>query len=825
MKEITLEMSLKPFKINTHDEIQAVCKSMFTQWLPLVKNAETICVLLWIGDGSELLEYSGDLKEKIEWAKYIGRANEFDGDWNKEGDPEKLSPHAQKYLYMDNPPIFLYEDLKYITQILKEVGIQITGKNIRVGTTFDPGPEFAESEFKYKRHPEICTAGTMGDKSFVVSYETLKGDKCHYRAYPNGIPEGTPFAEFFGKQSQVFLDDMGFDYIWFSNGFGFGAENWATIGPLFSGEKFTNDKEKILDVKQKTLQFWKEFREGCPHYEVQTRGTNLSVGIDFATDGVDTKDIYDGNFNIVPPPNSPWAALDKNFGLEMSGFMSRIAKLPNDSGFMYRFYLHDPWWMNSPWFDRYEGEPHDIYLPLSIARINQSYEIEVPSYMNILTVDTSLGEMPEDAVQHVLPHMNQAIKNMPDQAAPIVWVYPFDEYQSANEEGVYELEKSFYEDWYITSAINTGLPLNTVISTDNFENHQKENANYFKGSIILSPVPRKNSAYEKALFSFLEENGNVLLYGSLTNASKQLLHMLNLKICEGIDGRMKYIDFISEKAEKQGMLYHDAVLSNGKIDTVLDDDKKEVDVISKVTQGSTERICGIHSNHGGKLVWLRGTNCNVAKKGANLLQPLDTSISIHEEEMLRRALCKFDLSIEFIKQDETSKEPALTIHRHNNAFYFSGYVPNTTIGTRLKFPLGIPVMIGHEVLVENGYGIYHFPRSFHKECRVFVQQKENGTISMSEYGPVSVIMKRRVLLEGLKDATIYVFPEAGKEQKCELLLNSEKPNIIGEDFTCELVDTVWGKAYKAEHVTGKIMYSMEFDDVTYLEDKRRKLYE
>lgn len=822
MKEITLEMSLKPFKINTHDEIKAVCKSLFMQWLPLVKNAETVCVLLWIGDGSELLEYSGDMNEKVEWAKYIGRANEFDGDWNKDSDPEKLSPHAQKYLYMENPPIFHYEDIKFITEILKEVGTQITGKNIRVGTTFDPGPEFAESEFKYKRHPEICTAGTMGDKSFVVSYETLNGDTCHYRAYPNGIPEGTPFAEFFGKQCQFFLDDMGFDYIWFSNGFGFGAENWATTGPLFDGEKFTNDKEKILDVKQKTLQFWKEFRAGCPHYEVQTRGTNLSVGIDFATDGVDTKDIYDGDFHIVPPPNSPWAALDKNFGLEMSGYMSRIAKLPNDKEFMYRFYLHDPWWMNSPWFDRYEGEPHDIYLPLSVSRINERYEIEVSSYINLLTVDTSLGEMPEEAVQHVMPHINKAIKRLPDQVAPIVWVYPFNEYQSANEEGVYELEKAFYEDWYITSAINAGLPLNTVLATDNFVNHQQCNIMYFKGSIILSPVPRKNSAYESSLLSFVKEGGNVLLYGSLTNASDTLLQTLNLRIDEGIDGSMQYMDYTYSNDVALQPLFHNSILSDGMIDTVINDESKKNDVISEVVQGNKKRVCGICVEAGGKLAWLRGTNCNSPRKGANLLQPLDSDISIHEEVMLRRTLTKFDMCIEFIKQDKHSKEPAFTIHRHNNAFYFSGYVPDTTIGTRMRFPLGVPILIGHEVHMENGFGIYHFPRSFHKECRVFVEQEEKGTISMSEYGPVSVIMKRRILLEGLKDATIYVFPEAGKEHKCELLLNSEKPNIIGEDFTYELVDTLWGKAYKASHITGRIMYSTEFDEVTYLEDKRRK---
>ena len=84
---------------------------------------------------------------------------------------------------------------------------------------------------------------------------------------------------------------------------------------------------------------------------------NLTVGTDYASDGVDHKMIYEKNPTLLPPPNSPWAALDGNFGLELAGYMSRAAELPNDS-FLFRFYVHDIWWINSPWIDRYEGQPH-----------------------------------------------------------------------------------------------------------------------------------------------------------------------------------------------------------------------------------------------------------------------------------------------------------------------------------------------------------------------------------------------------------------------------------------------------------------------------------
>ena len=73
---------------------------------------------------------------------------------------------------------------------------------------------------------------------------------------------------------------------------------------------------------------------------------------------------------MVPPPNSPWAALDGDFGLELAGYLARIAELPPGDLFPFRYYTHDPWWLNSPWFDRYGREPHDIYLPLATARLN-----------------------------------------------------------------------------------------------------------------------------------------------------------------------------------------------------------------------------------------------------------------------------------------------------------------------------------------------------------------------------------------------------------------------------------------------------------------------
>jgi hypothetical protein len=107
-----------------------------------------------------------------------------------------------------------YRFLKTVVTILKEEGKKAFPEaTIRVGETFDIGPEFALSDFKYNRHTEICTQTSGVDKlGFIDVTSVLKCDDRPYAAYPDGIPDGTLFSSFFGKQAQCFLSDMEFDW-------------------------------------------------------------------------------------------------------------------------------------------------------------------------------------------------------------------------------------------------------------------------------------------------------------------------------------------------------------------------------------------------------------------------------------------------------------------------------------------------------------------------------------------------------------------------------------------------------------------------------------
>ena len=502
--DITLEMSLKPFKKTDSEYIRSVCAKIFEQWRPLLKGRKTISVMLWVGDGSEILDYSGNMDDEFEWCRFVGTANLS---YPQIDEPPETSLHKRKHDYIENAPKMTYGILRRIVECIKAEGKRTYNDAIiRVGETFDIGPEFAISDFKYNRHTECLGKVSNVDKyGFIDATSVLHEDHRYYAAYPDGIPEGTPFATFLGKQSDIFLRDMGFDYLWLSNGLGFSADPWKKTGKIFDGERYY--PEKLIETKNKVFDFWKKFRDACPDVPIETRGTNNSVGIDYASDGVPLYDIYSADFNIVAPPNSPWAAINDNYGLEIMGHMTRTCMLPNDK-FPFRYYLHDPWWINSPWYDRYDGSPCDIYLPMSISRIDKEGKVRSANKLNILSIDNSYGELPDACVNEPLPHLLKAEKNAPDDIAPLVWVYPMREYTTSDDPAL--LEEMNLGDHYICDAINDGFPLCCVTSTDNFLLH---NSSLYNRSVIVSPVPENERVLEK-LIELSADGIGVIVYGS-----------------------------------------------------------------------------------------------------------------------------------------------------------------------------------------------------------------------------------------------------------------------------------------------------------------------
>ena len=543
---VCLEISLKPFGIDkTPEGFERVARELFEQWKPLLKRATGCSVLFWTSDGSEILDYTGKLDDSFEWCRYIGIGN-----WNRnidpESDPDKTSLHHFPINYIENPPEMTYGDLKEIIATMKRVGHELTGFDIEVGETFDPGPEFAYSTFKYERHPEISKGNIMGAKQWVHCASRLHADSRAYAAYPDGIPEGTHIGEFLGRQFMEMKKQLGFDYIWLSNGFGFSLESWNWVGELFDGKSFNFDGAD--EVRKNIAEFWQYFSAEVGDTRVETRGSNLSAGMDIAAHGCPIDEIY--KQNIVAPPNSPWAPLNYRFGLELAGFMTHIAELP-EKGFNLRYYIHDPWWLNSPWFDRYDRSPHDIYLPLAIARLDEKLEVTQPFGLNFLSADDSFGRLPDRCPNEVTPHILTAYNDYPDEAGLITWVYPFDEYCKIGL-GDGHPERIFMDDWFIESAVDMGLPVNTVISDRNFIAADKSG---LRDTILILPVPEAGGRLEAAVFDALDAGVKVILFGSLEFASDKIRSAVGAAMTDGIDGRLKFGTTLALDNTEQGLLF------------------------------------------------------------------------------------------------------------------------------------------------------------------------------------------------------------------------------------------------------------------------------
>ena len=552
LRNVMLEISSKPFRDPSEETMRRVCRTMFEQWKALSDTADVVSVLLWISDGSEILEYSGRPDQTFEWAYWQGCANAQKPAERKAGEEEtemqkrSFFTHPRRYIPDLEPRTYAW--LKRLIEVIREEGNAVAGKPVRIGATFDIGPEFAISDFKYRTHREILRKGLT-----VRCNSTLHADSKAYAAFPRGIPEGTAFGHFLGKQFFCFSRDLGYDFLWLSNGIGFGSEPWSICGPLFEDHVF--HPERAESEKQTMLDFWEALYGANPGIVIETRGSNYSSGIEFATEGAPLLELY-RKYKIAPPVNSPWAALNFNTGVELAAWMSHVAELPDDR-FPFRFYAHDPWFSNSPWLDRYGREAWDLYLPLSVGRIDENGKTAAANSVAIITVDDSDGNMPRKVPLEVIPRICESFESLPDMPGPLVWVYPFEEYAAFSTGREKRLEDVYTEDFFLAETIQHSLALNTVVSTANFRKLVRENGKIFEGRVLVLPVLALETN-RAAVCAAMEYAPNVLVYGSLRRASRETLELLGLNRSAELSGTVEVETLLEEDQFEQDGLARNA---------------------------------------------------------------------------------------------------------------------------------------------------------------------------------------------------------------------------------------------------------------------------
>lgn len=770
LDRLVLEMSLKPFYSFEEGAIVAVCDAALAQWTDLLEQADSCSMLLWISDGTEIMEWKGDLDETLEWGRYIGYASE-----------EECAPLAVGHkpkgptVYREGTTEITYRQLATIVATLKDIAKQHYGVEMSVGATFDAGPEFAPSAFKTKKHPEINRAMLNGkeltldsDYRVICVWSTLHEDAVSYAGFPQGIREGTSFGTFLGRQSQRFLEDLEFDYLWFSNGFAFSYFPWTYMGANYDGKGFGVDGEELSEL---VLGFWRDFRSGCPDFPIEVRGTNFGTGMDLAKDAVRLPDIYETGKVKLPPPNSPWGALNHDFGLEMTGYLSRIAELP-DTTYPFRFYLNDPWFWQNPWHDCYDRLPHDIYCPMSAVRLNAQGEPETARVLEILSIDTERGTLDKTAATEASSHIKRMLELKPDRPGLLTWLYPYRELFEGDLHGEERSADAFFTDWFIRNAVNNGLPLNTVVSTTNFAGLEGEGWERLAAdTILVVPAVLVTDDLAATLVRYVEGGGRALFYGPVRDAA--LMALLNLSPAEGWDGRYE-LDSLRPLRLKGSKLWHDPLVSAGpNANSAADAQDPYTEVLVEAVKWDERRAFALTRSkpewQGGRATWMRGSLPFGTGKISHL--PPDQPDGYADvSPIMLELLASFGYVFRQQGAGDTSQPAMQFASAVDGAYWFAGYKPDSTVRQTFGFPLGAPLFVGQSAVLGGGTATYALDRAFLQECRVYVNQSAVGAVRCREYPPIPTPKKRTercIRIEGLIDAELVVIPPRGAAERTE----------------------------------------------------------
>ncbi|MFQ6130439.1 MAG: hypothetical protein ACE5R4_00235 [Armatimonadota bacterium] len=756
---MTLETSLKPFRSIEPEAVTATCREVFRQWQPLIDVCDRVAVMLWTGDGTEIFEWRGRLDDPLPWALSIGFCNAERGMY-----PWDASSPQPRRDYMDEPPSMTYETLRTITTGFKEVGQREFGLDVTIGATVDPGPEFVESYFKYERHREIFRAGPDSGRprtvGFICAYASLDRDERPYAGFPEGIPQGTSFGTFLGRQCRSFLAALGFDYLWLSNGMGFSHYAWYLVGENFDGQDF--GCVDYAQERERVLSFWRDLAAEVSDIPLELRGTNFPMGVDLAADCVSFEDIYRLAPIVNPPVNPPWGSRD--LGMEVMAHLSRIAHLPPRGTYAVRHYLNDPWFYANPWWDYYNREPFDIYCPWVCARINRRGEAEPARFMELLTIDTERGELNENTALETIPHMRRAVAMAPDAPGPLTLVYPFREYHELAREHPEQIGQAYFADLFLRCAVQNGLPLNTVVSTDNLTAVLESRASALADTVLLAPVPRQGWACGGQIRDWVRSGGTAMLFGPLAAAGDEVRELLGVSLADPIEGELIVQTSLRtdewEDGQPPSRVVHRSALSGGPI---VESAQGE-EVVATARQAGEQRALALirrePSWDGGAIAWLRGSLPLHFRPGstnpiwADNVSKLDTSV------WLRYLLAELGWAFVQRRHDPAARCLYTFVSRKDNAYVFTGHKPDATARLLVRFPQGAPLITERETRLRNGLAEYALDRSYQHECRVFVEQRADTLLGCKEQQhPTGT--SRRLLISGLADAEVTLYPSAG----------------------------------------------------------------
>lgn len=714
---------------------------LFRTYRQLLKHCDTVSLVCWLGDGTEMLQYNGTPDQVVPWSFWQGFAHPV-------GDPPR-----PPVLYKDHPIELCVDDVRRIIGAARRACAAVLDKPFSFILPFDPGSEFIESPFRYEHHPEILlrNVATGGRIRCIDAIGHFHADTAHYAGYPDGIPEGTPFGEFLGRQVRAWFADVGADALWLSNSFGFGRSPYASgaTGQFFDGDHFLPGGN--IAVRDAILAFWEAFRRECPELPVYCRGTDFPVGLNLVNHATSYRALYEGNrFGIVPPPNTPWPALTRNEGLALAGTLTQNVPFPEKVRVL-RYYTTDQWFCNNPWFDRWNRSPHDLFLNASLCTFTPDGNPCAFSDVQF-GVDGSWGEVISEIADEVIPLFKRAAAFRPDDVPPLVWVYPFDEYHTMVFGDVPRLDIPYGGDLSILGALNHAFPLSGAVTTANLAAALAAHGEALRASILVTPAPVAGSEIERQLLAHLAAGGRILCYGTLREASPAWLAALGLSASAApLNGEFAVLGDLAGAPSNKFL--HDAVIGQGG----LVETAAGATVLTEAAQGRETRVlAAVH----GRAAWTRGGTA-ATRDGVRgrRVDARDEREWFAPERLYDVALGALGWFVR-MKHGLGPESIEFLVSRNRGGFVFTGHSFDDDAELVLRSPWGAPVPLARRVRIVDGAAHIPVHGWFHDEVRVFVRQCD-GVVGCRAQPVIAKDLHRRWFVEGLEHADVRVFVQPG----------------------------------------------------------------
>jgi len=231
-------------------------------------------------------------------------------------------------------------------------------------------------------------------------------------------------------------------------------------------------------------------------------------------------------------------------------------------------------------------------------------------------------------------------------------------------------------------------------------------------------------------------------------------------------------------------------------------------VLATMQQGSQQRVLVAESKEpqAGHLCWSRAPLATAEYDleqpkpiRGPILRPLDPDDFVAGAEVVRLALQSFGWTIRPEVTEYEKRSPYLTIHRHRNACYLSGYHRDERAKLWVRLPLGAPLLQGRHNEIRDGATAITGQVAWQHEVRVFVEKSEDSVIRARELPAVMHGVHRRVLLSGLQAARLHFLVDTGAKAPVRILPDPPFPHFLGDFVQPIIQDTTMGPLVTSEN--------------------------